>query len=787
MGVLQDLRFALTMLRRTPAFLLTAVCTLALGIGANTAIFSVVSGVLLRPLPFVHPDRLMQLNETSRDGIGAVTFANFDAWRKQSKSFEEMVSYYIVSKSLEGIDEPERISTVTTDRGLFHMLGVEPVRGRTFLDNDPPDVVVVGEGLWKRRFGGDPSLIGRKITLDGEGFTVIGVMPEAFQFPYRAVSNELWIPFDVPPQYRNLPGYRFDFVTGRLKDGVSPQAALDELAEISKRTEREYPEWTQGRRPVATPVSETVVGKVRNSLLVLLGAVGLVLLVACANVANLLLARAAGRRREVAIRAALGAGRSRLVRQFLTESILLAFAGGLLGLAIAAWGGGLLVKLTAAQIPRYSEIGLDWRVFTFLLVACVVTGIGFGLAPAMAAARVDVNVGLKESSAPAKRRGMLRDGLVVAEIALAFLLLIGAGLLFRAFLNLQRTNLGVVAENVLTLHLSVSETQARAPGAGAVYLRGIEERVGEIPGVRAAGFVSLLPLESQVWSGHFSIVGGRQDAAAELRYVSPGYFRALGIPIRKGRGLTDRDTLGAPGVVLINEALARLYFSGEDPVGRTTDRGTIAGVVGDVREFGLDRPATPEIYYPLAQNFAQLSSTGMSLVVSAQGPAELLTGAVRSAIHEVDPNQAIFGVKTMRRVIAESMADLSLYLWLIGLFAGLALLLAVAGVYGVTSYAVTERTREYGIRVALGAEASRVLALVLRRGAVVVALGIAVGACGALALTRLLESLLFEVTPTDPATFAAMATLLAGVALMACLVPARRATKVDPVIALRYE
>jgi putative ABC transport system permease protein len=449
------------------------------------------------------------------------------------------------------------------------------------------------------------------------------------------------------------------------------------------------------------------------------------------------------------------------------------------------------VKLAAAQIPRYWEIGLDWRVFTFLLLVCAVTGIGFGLAPAVTAARADVNRSLKESSVAGKGKGRLRDGLVVAEIALAFLLLTGAGLLFRAFLNLQTANTGLVAENVLTLHLSVSGEQAGAPGAGALYLSGIEERVRQIPGVKAAGFISLLPLQNQVWSGHFSLLGGNQEAAAaplaELRYVSPGYFRALGIPIRRGRSFTDHDERDAPRVVLINEALARRYFSNDDPVGRRIDRGTIVGVVGDVPQFGLDRPAVPEIYYSVAQNFAQLSSTGMSLVVSGQVPAEKLAGAVRSAIHEVDPNQAIFAVKTMRRVIGDSMGDLNLYLWLIGLFAGLALLLAVAGIYGVTSYAVTERTREYGIRVALGAETSRVLGLVLGHGAALIGLGLALGACGAVVLTRLLKSLLFEVTPTDPVTFAGMAGLLGVVALVACLVPARRATKVDPVIALRYE
>jgi putative ABC transport system permease protein len=781
-----DLRFALRRLGKSPGFALAAMGTLALGIGANTAIFSVVSGVLLRPLPFADPDRLVQLHATfPPSGIGAIAFPDLEDWRKQSSSFESFIAYNSRGKNLEGIAGPERILTIGAERGLFRMLGVEARVGRTFRDDDPLQVAVIGAGLWKRRFGGDPSVIGRKIRLDGEDFTVIGVMPEGFQFPYRAANTELWLPEEPPAQSAQRLYRRSDFVAGRLKRGVTLAAARNELSIIAKRLERQYPDTNAGRGVRITPLSEMIVGGARTSLLLLLGAAGLVLLVACANVANLLLARAAAQRREVAIRAALGAGRLRLIRQFLTESLLLALGGGLLGLVIALWGVDLILKLAAAQIPRSSEIAVDWRVFVWLLAVSVATGIGFGLAPAIAAARTDVQKGLKESGGHGSSgRGRFRDGLVVAEVALAFVLLTGAGLLLRAFLHLQNTPTGLVSENVLTLHLS-------AAGDARHYYQ-IEERVRRIPGVRAAGFIQYLPLQNAGWDAYFSVEGRppeirSRQPMAELRYVTPGYFRAFGIPLRKGRSLTDYDNSEAMRVVLINEALARQYFPNEDPVGKRTNRGTIVGVVGDVRQFGLDRPAAPEIYYPIAQNYSQRSEYGMSLVVSGQVAPEALVSAIRAAIHEVNPNQAVFDIKTMQRVIADSLSNLNLYLWLIGLFAGLALLLAVAGVYGVISYAVTSRTHEFGIRVALGADTGRVLRLVLGHGAWLVGLGLALGVGGALALTRLLRTLLFGVTPTDPATFTAMAALLAVVAMLACLAPAYRATKVDPAIALRHE
>jgi len=791
-SVSQDLRFGLRTLRKNPGFSIAAIGTLALGIGATTVIFSIVSGVLLRPLPFADPNRLVQLTEiSSRDEAGPVIYPDLEVWRDQSTSFEAMAAYSTVSRNLQNVADPERVATVAAERSLFHTLGVEAIAGRTFLADDPPQVVVISEGFWKRHFGADPSAVGRKITFDGEGFTVIGVMPDRFQFPYRATYTDAWIPWEAPPQFRQMRTYRADFVVARVKPGIPMDQALTELNVIARRLEMQHPETNRGRRARITPLSEVVAGRVRNSLLVLFGAVGMVLLVACANVANLLLARAATRTREVAIRAALGAQRSRLVFQFLTESILLALGGGLSGWAIATWGGTLLVKLAASDIPRSSEISFDWRVFTFLAATCLVTGIGFGLAPAIGASRVAFHSALRKSGGrgPAAS-SRFRDVLVVVEIAAAFVLLIGAGLLLRTFLSLRNTQTGLKAENVLTLHLTVPAT--RTPGAGAQYCREIEERIQRIPGVRAVGLVSLLPLQDWGWTARISVAGRPEEGAApmlaELRYVSPGYFRALGIPIRKGRSFTDFDRGDSAPVILINDALERQYFPNQDPIGqRIDDRGAIVGIVGDVRQFGLDRPPAPEIYFPLAQNFAQRPDSGMSLVVSAIIPPQSLARSVVGAIRQVNPNQAVFNIKTMQRVIADSLSNLNLYLWLLGVFAGIALALAVAGIYGVVSYAVASRAQEFAIRLALGADAGGVLRLVLGHVAVLIGIGLAIGLTAAAGLTGLLQALLFGVSPMDPGTLVAVAALLTAVALAACFIPAQRAMRLDPAIALRYE
>jgi predicted permease len=768
---IQDVRFALRGWGRAPGFAITAIATLALGIGANTAIFSVVSGVLLRPLPFARPEGLVQLYETQpadrfQSGPGPVTYRDFEEWRTHSRLFEGMNTYMLSSRNLQGVGEPEQVATVAAERGLFDLLGVAPVAGRTFGAGDPVNVAVGSYLFWKGYLGGDQSAIGRSITLDGQPFTLIGVMPEGFQFPYRSSTTELWVPWDAPTDLRTRPNGRLDAVIGRLKPGAALEAARQELSAMEGPSQA-------GREARIRPLKDVVSGPARDSLLVLLGAVGMVLLVACVNVANLLLARTASRAREIAIRAALGAGRFRLMRQFLTESLLMALGGGVAGLAIGMWGSRVLVRIAAAQIPRAGEIGLDWRVFAFQLAVSVTAGIGFGLAPALRAARG--HAGALQSRSV---RSALRDALVVVEVALAFVLLAGAGLLLRTFLHLQRTNPGLNAENVLTVHVVVSS--ARESTA-------IEDRVAQIPGVRAAGLISLLPLQDSGWSGGVTIAGRPQALPTELRYVTPGYFRAMGIPLRQGREFSPRDGPEVPRVILVNEALARQYFPNEDPVGRSTDRGVIIGVVGDVRQATLSVPAKPEVYYTVAQNFAQIRRHGSTLVVRGQGPPEALVGAIRAAIREVSPGQALFRVATMRQVIEESLATPRLYTWLLGLFAALGTLLAVAGIYGVIAYLVALRTREFGIRMALGADAGRVVRMVMRRGAVLVALGLALGLGGAAMLTRVLRGVLYGVAPTDPATFGTMAAVLAAAALAACLAPARRAARVDPSVALRSE
>ncbi|MCU1232909.1 MAG: hypothetical protein JWP63_876 [Candidatus Solibacter sp.] len=771
-NVMQDLRFALRTWAKAPAFAIAAIGTLGIGIGATTAIFSVLSGVLLRPLPFAGPRNLVQVFETqprSNAGVGfdgPVVFQDFDQWRNQSRLLERIITYSKSARNFQNKGHPEQVAAVTAERDMFNLLGVGPLLGRTFDARDFLNVAVASYGFWKNSLGGDRSAIGRTITLDGQAFTLIGVMPETFRFPYDFSSQGLWLPWEPPADLRTHPSRRLDAVVARLKPGVEIEAARQELNAMASAS--------QGQRIVRIrPLKDVVSGTARESLLVLLGAVGMVLLVACLNVANLLLARTASRAREIAIRAALGAGRLRLIRQFLTESLLLSLGGGITGLVLGTVGCRLLLRLAASQIPRAEEIGLDWRVFAFLLAVCTLTGIGYGLAPAIAAAR-GMAGGLRRRSVGAT----LRDTLVVVEVALAFVLLAGAGLLLRTFVNLQHTNPGLDPENLLTLHVVVS---------GARESMAIEERVAQIPGVRAAGMISLLPLQDSGWGAGFTITGQPEIHETELRYVTPGYFRAMGIPLRRGREFSTHDDGTAPRRIVVNEALARMYFANQDPVGRVTDRGTIVGVVGDVRQTALSVSPKPEMYFPVAQNFAQIRRLGSTLIVRGTGRPETLVGGIREAMRSVNPDQALFRVITMRDVIDESLANPRLYAWLVGLFAAMGTLLALAGIYGVIAYLVTLRTREFGIRMALGADTGRILRQVMSRGAWLTAAGLAIGLAGAAALTRVLQGLLYGVAATDPSTFAAVAALLSAVALLACMAPARRAARVDPSVALRCE
>jgi predicted permease len=776
-----DLRRAVRTLLHQPGFAATAIVSLALGIGANTAIVSVVSGVLLRPLPFPHADEIVQIAVTNasdpRLPARYVTGADLAAWRARARTVRALAAYRVTSRTLQEDGEPERLAVVETQAPLFDALATPAVFGRTLRDDDPPDAAVISARLWQRRFSSDPAVVGRRFVLDRRSFTIVGVMPSDFQFPYpRGASADLWsldngATTDVwVPWSRPLPdGGRVDSVVGRRQRVASVGAVRAELAAIASSVAAD-------RRVTVVPLRDVVAGRVRLPLLVLLGASGLVLLTACANVANLLLARAAARSRETAVRAALGASRWRLVRQHVAEGLVLAGAGGAAGLLVAVAAMPPLVRLAGSYLPRAGEIGLDWRVLGVLAGVCLVAGIVFGVLPA---ARVDPGPGITSVGRGSTPRGRLRDGLVVAEVALAFALLVGAGLLLRTFINLRQAPAGFDATGVLTAHVAVADARESAA---------IEARVNAIPGVQAAGFVSLLPLQESGWSGRFAIEGREGVGSAEFRYVTPGYFRAMGIPVMRGRAFTAADRAGAAPALVVNDAFVRRYLADVEPLGHVLhDRGTIVGVIGDVRQVGLDEPAVPEIYYSIAQNFAQLSSVGSTLVVRSDVPAARLPEAIRAAVRDVNPRLAAFRIEPMTEVVAASMGDRTLYVALLGLFAFIGTAVAAAGVHAVIAYLVATRAREIGIRLALGATTVDVGRLVLGRGMTLVVAGLAAGGGLALLFTRFLQGVLFGVAAVDALTFIGVAALLALVGIVASVGPARRAARIDPAVTMRVE
>jgi putative ABC transport system permease protein len=787
--LIRDVRWALRMFRSSPAFTVASMATLALGIGATAAIFSVVSALVLRPLPFPHPERLVQMYGTSplvpqRDAVAGLVM-----YRAASRSFDALAGYEVSARYLRNPDGAERVVAVQAERSFFSVLAVPPILGRTFRADDPMTLAVVSEAFWRQRLGADPSAIGRAIPLDDETFTIIGVMPASFQFPYRPAARiDLWIPLDMSPRPRGRIGQ----VTGRLKAGVSLQAAERELQDIARRFEREDPT-NKGRSVQLVPLAEAVIGTTITRLIfILFGAVAIVLTLACANVINLSLARMTVRSREVAVRSALGASRLRLARQFLVESLLLAAGGGVIGLAIAWWGTRRLSDMASRHVARAGDVALDWRVFLFLLAVCAATGIILSLLPAVVAVRQDVRSVLQESgghSTAGRAQRRLRDSLVVAEVALAFVLAVGAALLIRELIRLRDTDPGIRTDNVITFHVGHRMT----PRTDVLQFYDIADRAAQIPGVRAAGFIQMLPLQNAGWtanSGDFMVRGRPphgQLYPIELRYVTPGYFDALGVRIVRGRALTAADTRDTPPVILINETLARRHFPDADPVGLETTRGTIVGVVSDVRQAHLDRPAAPEIYYAAAQNWSQLSQLGMTLVVRTAGPPQGIVAPVRAIVRDVNRNLAVFDVKTMERVLAESLSDFTLYLSLMAAFAALAVILAMTGTYGVIAYLVTSRTREFAIRIALGAQQGRVIRLVLGQGVLLTVIGVGLGLVVAFAARPLLRDLPVSVRPPDVATALPVALLLAVVAVLACLIPARRAAAADPMSALRNE
>jgi len=797
----RDLRFGLRSLLRSPGFALVSVLCLALGIGANAALFSVLNAVLLRPLPFADPDRLVQLYEKiTGGGQGSVSLPNFRDWSEKNTGFERLAAYHRQSHNLQAASAPERIQAVEATPNLFSLLAVPPLLGRTFNPgSDEPGrvkAVVVGEEFWRTRLGGDPALIGRAIRLDGIPYEVIGVMPSSFNFPPGGRSTDAWILFEASPELANARGDHLLAVVGRLKPGTTLEQATTQMVTVAAQIEKENPAEQTGRSVLIQPLRETVVGRTRPALLILFGAVGLVLLIACANVANLLLARSAVRQREVAVRLALGASRARLIRQFLLESLVLAFTGALLGLLLARWSLDALVPLAKGALP-FSDFPLDGRVFGFLLGIALLSGIVFGIVPALQASRDNLRGSLTDAGGKTTgsgRQQLFRNALVVLEIAVSLVLLVGAGLLLRGFLALSGTEPGLDARNVLTVHLPVPEAQLK--GSTPRLFRPVLEKIRSLPGIRSAAVISMLPIQSAWTNRDFSIEGRSapqpgQEPFAEFRVASPGVFQSLGIPMLQGLDFTELDGESGPMTVIINEALAHKYFPEEDPRGQRLhlegEVVTIGGIVGNIRQAGLDREPLPEIYMPYAAAEAMEWLGDAVLVARTSIPPESLSQEVRVAVASVNPALPLYNVLTMEQVIDESLASRRLNLWLLSIFAGIALVLSASGLYGVISYLVAQRTREIGMRIALGAQTRDVIGLVMRQGARLTGAGILVGLLGAFAFTRVLQSILYGVSARDPLTYAALAALLAAIALLATWLPAVRAARVDPILSIRSE
>jgi len=798
----QDLRFGLRMLRKTPGFSLVVILTLALGIGATTAMFSVVNAILLRPLFGRETDRLVTIYhsypKTNLTTGGSA--ASFVDYQQRGAVFESVAVSASASFNLTGQGEPERVEGRRVSAGYFTTRGVTTALGRAFLpDEDKPGnqyVALISYGLWQRRFNADPNALGSSIMLNGENHTVVGVMPEAW-----SRRNEIWTPLALTPEQLADRGKEFLRMTARLKPGVSleqAQAAMNTLArQLMQENPQNYPA-DSGWNIRLTPIYEDTVREIRPALRVLLGAVGFILLIACANVANLLLARMAARGREMALRAALGASRRRVLRQLLTESLLLALTGGGMGLLIAYWGTGLVIKLNQNNLPRAQEYSMDGRILAFAFGLSVLTSLLFGLAPALQASKAELTDPLKEGGrgAGGGGRARLRSLLVVAEIALTLVLLIGGGLMLKSFAQLLQVDPGFRPENLLTLRISLPDDRYHEERQVRDFARQALEKVKALPGVQAAGVVTSLPLSQSNASGTFAIDGrptASRDARpqADWRMVSPEYLQTMGIPLQAGRYFTERDTADAPNVMLIDETLARLYWPNENPIGKRVALSVnqepiwreIIGVVGAVKHRGLDADYRGTLYAP----HSQIAWENLFLVARTAAEPTSMTTAVRAAIQSVDQNQPVYEVMTMKQRVGESVGQRRFSMLLLVLFAAVALLLAALGLHGVMSYGVSQRTQEIGIRMALGAQASDVLKLVVKQGMTLVCLGVGIGLLASFALTRLLTNLLFGVQATDPVTIASVALMLVGVALLACWIPARRATKVDPLRALRHE
>jgi predicted permease len=805
----KDVRYGGRNLLRTPVFTLVAVITLALGIGANTAIFSVVNAVLLRPLAYRDPDRLITL---LHDGTYPVAVANYIDWRDQSRSFEAMAAAEYWSPNLTGSDPAEHLLGIRMTQKLLPMLGVDPLLGRVFArGEDTPGAeheVVLSHRLWKRRFNSDPNILGESIVLDGQGYSVIGVMPPEFKFaPFWATHAELWAPLPFGDRIHDRGGNSLR-IFARMKPGVTLAEARAEVAAITARLEKQYP--GTNRDIVVTPLKENVVGKVETPLLVLLGAVGFVLLIACANVAHMLLARTSDRQKEIAVRTALGAGRWRVMRQFLTENLLLAAIGAVAGLLLAMSGTRGLVVLSPTKLPRVDMVAIDTPVVLFLLGVTVLTALVFGLAPVWHAASGNLSGALKEGGRGGTdgiRRNRLRSFLVASEFALAFMLLIGAGLMIRSFSALQSVDPGFNPHKVLSMVVSVAGSNEADPKRRALFYAQLLDRVRALPGVESSGGINHLPLAGDIWGSSFNIEGRPRPRPGEspgavYRIVMPGYFETMRLPVLRGRAITEADDARAPGVVLINQRAASQYWPGEDPIGKRISFEadqyklpiwlTVIGVVKNAKQSDWAEDIDPEAYLAAPQNGGFLGAGGshvayLTLVVRASGDPAALASPVKQTVWSFDRNLPISDVVTMDRVVAEANAQPRFEMLLLGVFAAIALLLAAAGIYGVMSYSVSRRTHEIGIRISLGASRGDVLRMVVRQAMAQAFVGTVVGVAGAVLLSKLMAKMLYSVRPTDPLTFAGVTIVLGLAALLATTVPARRAAEIEPMRALRSE
>lgn len=795
---IQDFRYALRQLRKSPGFTLVAILTLALGIGANSAIFSVVNGVLLRPLPFADADSLVRVFETvPQYGRFSVAPPNFFDWRAQNSTFERIAAYSGSSATFVQDGNPERISGVSVSWDIFELLRVKPALGRGFTpEEDTPGndgVIVISHGMWQRRFGGDRGVVGRAINLSGSSVTIVGVMPPPFYFPSR--EAEYWTPIALNPSANNR-GAHFLGVIARLKDGASLRLASTDMETIAARLAQQYPENNAKESAEVIPLLENVVRNIRPALLTLLAAVGLVVLIACGNVANLLLVRASVREKEIAIRTALGAGRGRLVRQMLAESVALAMAGGAVGLLLAYAALRPLQALSAGSIPRVEDVTIDAGVLVFTLAVSLLTGVIFGLVPAWQALRANLNDVLKEGGRSSVTGGgrWLRSSLVVAEVAISIVLLVGASLLLRSFSRVTGVDPGFRAENVLSFRVALPGNAYPNREARIAFFNSLLERLEAQPQVLSAAMVQTLPLR-----GRYVLsvtVQGRpapppgEEPSATYRSISPHYFEAMGIPLLRGRAFTERDIVDAPLVAVVDEAFVRRHFPNENPIGQRLRMGNgtdgfyeIVGIVGNVHHFGLDENTEPTMYAPFPTDVFGT----MWIVARTQGDPLQLAGAARGVLRDLDPTLPAYSITSLAEVVSESVAQRRFSTLLLGLFALIALFLAAVGLYGVLAYTVSQRTQEIGVRMALGAGRGHLLRMVVGHGMRLALVGVAVGLAGALALARTVSAMLFEVTPFDPASYAATAAVLVGVAALACYVPARRAMRVDPIIALRYE